>query len=376
MTGEFSSHAPPLAKVSRAAAWQPGLQPVWSDPQGCWCTSDHWVFRYEYGSERLNRIFRLPRKSSSFADRIKDALARSWVRRRWAPGVAIDTLVVLASGEIVLTYDQIYLYSPNKHHNTAEALPFTGQPGLASPLRGGLAVHGKSQHVYFGEYLNGHQRDIRVARVDVARRQVEVCWSFPRSEIKHIHAVHYDRFRNRLWLCTGDLDHESAFYYTDDEFQTVHRFAGGDQSWRAIALLFDATGMEWGMDAGQDAPADAINHIYRYDFRTEQRTRCAVIGNPAYAACELNDGTAVIQTSFEPKRRQATPETVALWWRGTDHQWTLMMSLPFQVHSPRGMGRYGHLLIPNGVSPAGVLLCTPVNTAANAFHMLRLNWSH
>src|SRR5690606_8868361 len=111
-------------------------------------------------------------------------------------------------------------------------------------------VHPFSQRVYYGEYLNGHYRDIRVCRVDIETHKVETCWSFPRSETKHIHAIHYDRFRNRLWICTGDRDHESSFYYTDDEFATVHHFAGGDQSWRAIAMLFDETGMEWGMDAG------------------------------------------------------------------------------------------------------------------------------
>jgi len=266
MSDETDACTAYLVKVELAAPWEPALQPVWSDETGCWCTSDHWVFRYDYGSSRLRKVFRLPRKSHNLAGRIKDAVARSWLRRRFAPGVGIDTLVQLAGGVLVAMYDQVYWYSPGQHCGEARALPFVGQPALASPLRGGAAVHDISQCVYFGEYLNGHLCDIRVARVDLTRQSVEVCWTFSRSDIKHVHAIHYDRFRNRLWICTGDLDHESVIWYTDDEFQSVHRFSGGDQTWRAIAMLFDETGMEWGMDAGKDAPADAINRLFRYDF--------------------------------------------------------------------------------------------------------------
>lgn len=361
-------------RVNPVAPWQPALQPVWSDEDGCWCTSDHWVFRYDYATSHLRKVFRLPCKSRSLPGRMKDLLARSWLRRRFAPGVGIDTLVQLPSGDLVMVYDQVYWYSPTRHQREARALPFAGQPKLASPLRGGAAVHGRSQHVYFGEYLNGHQRDIRVARVDVARQTVEVCWTFSRSDIKHVHAIHYDRFRNRLWVCTGDLDHESAFWYTDDEFQTVHRFAGGDQSWRAIAMLFDERGMEWGMDAGQDAPADALNRIYRYDFHTGQRSEQALIGNPAYAACALDGGAAVMQSSFEPRRRQPTPEAVALWYRDAEGAWSSMLSLPYQARRGDSTGSYGHLWIARGVAPAVQLLCTPVGTSRHAGRMLRLRW--
>lgn len=347
--------------VESVARWQPALQPVWSDTDGCWCAGDHWIFRYDYCTGRLTKVFRLPRKSTSLAGLLKDTMARSWLRRRLAPGVGVDTLVQRSNGDVVLIYDQVYWYSPTLHQGVAEVLPFFGERGLAAPLRGGAAVHGKSQHVYFGEYLNGHQRDIRVARVDSIQRQVRVCWTFARSEIKHVHAIHYDRFRNRLWVCTGDRDHESGIYYTDDEFLTVHRFAGGDQSWRAIAMLFDESGMEWGMDAGQDAPADAINRIYRYDFSTGQRSEQAVIGNPAYATCDLDDGTALLQTSFEPKRRQPTEPEAALWHRGSDRIWRKIFSLAYQKTPGGGPGGYGMVRLPRGVAPSSCVLFSPAN---------------
>lgn len=349
------------------------MQPLWSDAESCWCSSDHWVYRLEYASMKLGKVFRLPRKSNSLIGKLKDALARSRIRQRWFPGVDISTLVQLPNRDIVIIYDQVYWYSPQHHHSEAIALPFIGQPPIAAPWRGGAAIHGKSHSVYFGEYLNGHDRDIRVFRIDVSRHVVETCWSFPREVIKHIHAIHFDPFRNRLWICTGDLDHESAFYYTDDEFGSVHRLAGGDQTWRAIAVLFDETGMEWGMDAGKDAPADAINRIFRYDFTSGLRTERAIIGNPAYAVCEMSDGTAIMQTTFEPGRKQDTPVAASLWHRDHHGHWRQIYESPYSVDPKCKIGRYGFLLIPRGCIPAEFLIFTPANSEHMSRHLMALS---
>ena len=373
-----SLQTPASAETNTMAQIRPlsfAMQPLWSDVQGCWCSSDHWIYRYDYLTGKLNKVFRLPRKASSLLGRLKDVLARSWLRRRLFPVVGISNLVQLPNGDVIILYDQVFWYSPQHHSHFAVALPCTENPAMAPPLRGGVAVHGRSQCAYSGEYLNGHDRAIRVFRIDVSRRLVEACWSFTRSEIKHIHAIHYDRFRNRLWICTGDLDHESAFYYTDDEFLTVHRFAGGDQSWRAIALLFDETGMEWGMDAGKDAPAEAINRIYRYDFQTQERTERAVIGNPAYSALAFEDGTALVQTSFEPGRLQDTAEEATLWFRDLERCWHPCYSVPYQLNSINGAGKYGHIFLPAGMAPKGQALFTPFNSREGNYrmHLMKLN---
>ncbi|MCA0439165.1 MAG: hypothetical protein LCH71_01580 [Proteobacteria bacterium] len=166
------------------------------------------------------------------------------------------------------------------------------------------------------------------------------------------------------------MDHESNIYYTDDEFSSIKKFGGGDQSWRAIAMVFDEHGMEWGMDAGKDAPADAVNYIYRYDFRTGVRSSRVLVGNPVYSACEFADGTAVMQTTFEPGRPQNTPETAALWIRDKQGAWTNILELPYGVAKPRQrVGTYGYICLPQGISPVNRLVFTPVNCGNNS-HVL------
>lgn len=359
-------------KLNRQATATPvrsGAVPLWSCAKYCWCSIDHWLYRYDYATSDLRKIFRLPRKAETLAGRITDALARSAIRQWLRPGASIHHLVELPGGDVVVIFDRVYWHSPTVHGQSAQVLSSSARPPLATPLRGGVAVHPHSSCVYYGEYKDD-PNGVRIARVDVSNRAVDVCWQFERSEIRHIHAIHYDRFRNRLWICTGDRDHESSFYYTDDEFTTVHRFAGGDQSWRAIAMLFDETGMEWGMDAGKDAPADAINLIYRYEFEGAQRTVLATIGNPAYAACEFPDGTAMMQTTYEPGRSQDTTEEAALWFRGRDREWRKCFWLPYASRPRVGTSKYGFLMLPSGVSPAERVLTTPANCRRYNFKLL------
>lgn len=334
----------------------------WTDEYTALCSIDHSVYRYTYEGGAFQWLFKLPPRLNTWSGRFKNSLARSWFRRYLMPGSGINNLIKTSGGDVVVIFDRVYWYSEKKPDKLAAVIPSDAVPEFAPPLRGGATVHGVSNKIYFGEYLNGHQRDIRVFCVDVSASSVWECWRFSREQIKHIHSIHYDRFRSRLWVCTGDSDHESCLYYTDDEFSSVHKLGGGDQTWRAIAMLFDENGMEWGMDAGKDAPADAVNYIYRYDFNSGQRSSRKTIGNPAYSACEMADGMAVMQTSFEPGRCQETPEAAALWIRDQQGVWSNLLELPYGMTKPRqGVGKYGHIYLPQGKSPKNRLLFTPVN---------------
>lgn len=343
-----------------------------STETSCLCSRDHFVFRYCFQSQKLRFVCRIPPKDSGLLGLLKDVLARSWLGQRLSKKAGLSHVMQLDSGLIVIIYDRVYVCDLNQGAKVATPIESKEFFDFAPPLRNGYAIHPASQAVYFGEYLNGHTRNIRVFRIRPNDMKLEICFEFDRSEIKHIHAISYDPFRRRLWITTGDLDHESSFYYTDDEFLTVHRFAGGDQTWRAISLLFDETGMEWGMDAGKDAPKEAINKLYRYDFSTETRVELAVIGNPAYYAAQMMDGTAYLATTFEPGRLQDTPEEAALWHRDMKHQWTKVKSFRY-VYAPRqGVSKYGHLLLPAGKCSPENFLMTPVNVESNHYSLVKL----
>lgn len=340
-------------------------------PQGYLCSRDHSVFLLQNQSKRLQQCFTLPAKNNGLLASLKYRLARSRLRQWLKPQLGIEHLLATGRQDIVIVYDQIYIHSA--HSGDTSVCQLQGLTSFAGPLRGGMALHPGSDMVYFGEYLNNHQSDIRVLRIDSQQNVASVCWAFPRSDIKHIHAISYDPYRNRLWITTGDADRESALYYTDDEFQSVHKFAGGDQSWRAISLLFFPDAIEWGMDAGKDAPASAINHIYRYEFASQQRVQVATIGNPAYAAVQCADGGAFMATTYEPGRLQDTPEQAALWYRSPDGRWQQVLALDYRDSQMPTVSRYGMLYLPAGTVPAKQLLFTTLNCSERHLACYSLN---
>src|SRR5690606_32225381 len=96
--------------------------------------------------------------------------------------------------------------------------------------------------VYYGEYRSngGFSGDSERTPIHVWRSTkgdtFEKAWQF--TNVRHIHAISHDPFTNRIWVTTGDRDEESALWYTDDNFATLHKFIGGSQQYRAIQLLF------------------------------------------------------------------------------------------------------------------------------------------
>ncbi|MBU1311295.1 MAG: hypothetical protein KKE30_17370 [Gammaproteobacteria bacterium] len=345
----------------------------YSTTQWCLCSRDSFVYRFDYETESMQLLFRLPVKGEGFVNFLKDKLARSWLGRKLRRPAGIWHLVYRPNGDILVIYDRIYIYRSNQTSGIADVvLQPENIAGYAVPLRGGFDVDTTTGTIYFGEYLNGQHDNIRIFSIDPVTSKLQQRYQFARSQIKHIHAIRFDVYRKRLWITTGDTDEECSFYYTDDQFATVHRFAGGDQSWRAISLIFDATGMEWGMDAGKNMPASDINKVYRYNFATSERTERIEIGNPAYFSCNASDSTAFLATTYEPGCLQPVPAQTALWFRDEFANWRQLLALDFAEQKQYGVGRYGLLLMPQGTTPARTLLFTPVNVVRGHYHMYRL----
>ncbi|MFN6969441.1 MAG: hypothetical protein ACK4NN_01185 [Rheinheimera sp.] len=292
---------------------------------------------------------------------ILDFIARSWIKQWLKPSAGIGHVLQFSKDKVLVIHDRIYLCEQINAKMTVRFLD--DQPSFARPLRGGLAFHPISKHIYFGEYLNGHTRDIRIFSINTETLALEVCWKFSRTEIKHVHAIHYDSYRNRFWVLTGDTDHESAFYYTDDEFQSLHKFAGGSQQWRAIAMLISPDAIEWGMDAGQDASAEDMNYLYKYTFSTDTLTRHELVGNPVYAATACGLDNALIATTFEPARKQPTIPSAEIWWQSSEKNWISLLRFDFKKSRRTRIGQYGMVYLPYGVLPKNTIVCTPVNSS-------------
>ena len=106
--------------------------------------------------------------------------------------------------------------------------------------------------IYVAEYIsNPHRNAVRVFSSQDCK-QFEVAWTFEPGEIRHIHALIPDpENKNRIWVLTGDYDHESSIFYTDDAFESLHCLLSAGQMSRCTDLIIRQGVMYWGMDATQ-----------------------------------------------------------------------------------------------------------------------------
>lgn len=339
-----------------------------STPDYCLCSQDHWVYRYHYQSRKLEPVCRVPPRNEQWLTRLKDAVARSWPLRAWSKALGLGHVTEMADGSILIIYDRIYLARPGE--KWAQVLCDLDSRAIFPPLRNGIALHPESNNAYFGEYINGTPREIRIFRINA--QGCEPCHRFAAGEIKHVHGIFWDKFRKRLWVTTGDSDSQSAFYYTDDEFQTLHRYQGGCQSFRAVSLIATQDYLYWGMDAGKDAPADAINKLFRLHLASGERTELAVIANPAYHMTQTLSGRILLGTTFEPGRKQQSLEEAAIWSSTDGEHWQKILALPYQSAGLSGRTQYAHIFLPTGVIPDDQLLLTPLNVEQSDHQLLRL----
>lgn len=104
--------------------------------------------------------------------------------------------------------------------------------------------------LYFGEYfMNPSRVPVRIFRVSPDLAHFEVAAELPSPRVRHVHAIHVDRFvPGRLWLTSGDLDGESFIGASDDGFRTIEWLGDGTQVWRAVGLIFQQERICWMTD--------------------------------------------------------------------------------------------------------------------------------
>ncbi len=287
--------------------------------------------------------------------------------------MGIGHVVELASKVVVVFYDKIYRFDPNDNSEYAKVVARFSDCDAMPPLRNGIAVNPNNGDCFFGDYSNDLTRKSSIFKVGNDGRTFEKCLSFPIEDVKHVHGVFWDDYRQQFWITTGDSDQQSWFYTADIEMQNVKRFQGGDQTWRAVSLVVLEKALVWGMDAGQDASAQDINYMYHYDFETKKRTRTQEIGSPAYHHTRTLTGKIIITTNFEPLCRQPIEKEAAIWISPDGLNWEKRLSLPYEA-TPRVNGsKYAYIYPPVGVVPDDSFLFTSTNTGSNSCKLSKLS---
>lgn len=212
---------------------------------------------------------------------------------------------------------------------------------------------------YYGEYSGTRER--REVYVWCWRPDWEnwrIFYRFPAEAIRHIHAVQFDPFWEKVWIATGDWDRESMIGYFDGpaNHPELSVVTSGGQASRAVSLMFSPGFVYWGSDAGKDTQ-ESMNYIYRWSRREGKVERVAAVGGPVYYSTVDSRGRLYVSTAVEgsPSEKDSYAH---IWMSGNGTDWVELFRLRKDYY-PRiaGIPLFGNgvLSFPHGKVPDGKL---------------------
>ena len=319
-----------------------------------WClfSFDNQILKYYYNEDKFVKITYISSKSGGLKGFLKENVLRNYFYKRYVSN-KFGINHISANNEFVIAfYGGLHFHRLQDDYAKARRLTKFDELKASGPLFQGIAVHEKSQNFYFGEYVCGRKGVIRIVKISHDLKEVKIVYSFKENPVHHVHGIFYDRYLDRLWITTGDRDDECGIYFTDDEFETMQKLGGGDQSWRAVSVVPMRDKLIWGSDAGKDANAEDLNMIYSYNYKTKEKKAEVCIRNPAYHAIVDQRNNVFIGVNFEPGRKQDTEEEVAIWmYDGAE--WKKIRRYKYKAGSVQGCSKYGYVYFPKGGAPFG-----------------------
>ncbi len=175
-------------------------------------------------------------------------------------------------------------------------------------------------NLYFGEYiLNGpfledEREEVHVYKSEDNACTWNICYTFPKNTIRHIHGVFYDKFTDKIWFTSGDRGNECIIGNTDDGFKTINIVKQGGQKYRAVKLFFYQDFIVYGTDTQIEQ-----NYIYCFSRKNGEEECIQEVQGSVISGVQVGS-QACISTAIEPS--EVNKESyVHLWYTPDGKQW-------------------------------------------------------
>lgn len=150
-------------------------------------------------------------------------------------------------------------------------------------------------YIYFGEYGTNKERDsVPVYCSKDGGESWEEIYTFAAGSIRHVHGCYYDKYTDKIWVCTGDFDNENWIIEADKTFKEIKKFGTGQQQFRTCSLVFKEHEVHWIMDSPLE-----LNYQMILDRKTGQTRKGQKFEGPIWYTKELTDGYYIIATAQE-----------------------------------------------------------------------------
>ncbi len=254
----------------------------------------------------------------------------------------MTNVIPFENGEIFVTFDRsVGIVRHGKYQELK---------GLARPCRvlRAACARDESGDIYFGEYLANDERGaMRIYKYEQGKDALETVHRFPENSIKHIHGIYFDKFTKSLFCLTGDDEKECRILRSADGFKTFEVIGEGDETWRAVSIVFDENSYFYGMDAEFRA-----NHIYRVDRKSLERRSLGEVSGTVFYSKQI--AKSLFFTTTAENAPSQTENVAALWQVDENYNLQKVVSFEKDAWHPT-LFQFGTIHFPNQNSLANEL---------------------
>lgn len=213
----------------------------------------------------------------------------------------VTNVIPLENNDLFVTFDKSVGIIQNGKYKQLK--------GLTRPcrvLRSACAVD-ESGNIFFGEYLANDERgEMRVYKYSKDADTLEIVYTFPKNSIKHVHGLYFDEFTKSIFCLTGDDEKECQVLRSSDGCKTFETVGQGDETWRAVSVLFSAEHFYYGTDAEFRA-----NHIYKVNRKSLERENLREVGGTVFYSKQIGEDLFFTTTA---ENAPSQKENVASLW--------------------------------------------------------------
>jgi hypothetical protein len=296
---------------------------------------------------------------SNFAERTRRWIAGSKIVSRFRTNFGINRVMLLSNGTLLVAYGGIYggklidgkVVYLEKRFGWNHGGPYF-QGWTEDNLR----------NVFVGQYLvekpSKRHNSVKLYCSRDHGESWSVCQEFTRSEMRHIHSVSYDGYRDLVWITSGDSNQESKILYSSDQGRSFTILGNRSQDWRAVSLQFDSEHIYWGSDNNTDTPGRQ-NYVFRWNWISGKKETLLTVRNPFYYSTQDIDAGKLYFSTAAEKIDEAYPSS------RNSEIWELSLDgTPPRRLLSWSKGKlimHGKIQFAQGQPPSGWLAFTPIN---------------
>lgn len=248
-------------------------------------------------------IYKLNNNDSAFVKiaRVPTGFSLYWLNnfslcRKYTHRIECTEILVSSNGSIcALSAGKLWYRAVNeKKFKKSLTLPNFGINIGRGAMSTGLASSSDSL-VFLGEYFkNPNRESVNIYKSRNNGQKWDIAYTFGNGEIRHIHAIQKDNYKDLLWVCTGDGNNESMIGWTNNNFRSINIIGKGSQNWRTCQLVFTDSTIYWGTDTGNDDSG-----IFKWNREKNEITKVFSCDGAVFFGTRLRCGLIVMTTNRE-----------------------------------------------------------------------------